>query len=44
MLLNEWFIKISKWQVYGVASVAKNLKLQIGKGSHTIYKLNGYKS
>jgi hypothetical protein len=28
----DWFIiKISKWQVHGIASNLKNLKLQIGK-------------
>jgi hypothetical protein len=44
--MNEWFIKISKWQVHGIgiASNLKNLKLQIGKSSHIIYKLKGYKS
>jgi hypothetical protein len=42
--MNEWFIKISKWQVHGIASNLKNLKLQIGKSSHTIYKVKGYKS
>jgi hypothetical protein len=43
----EWLndlLNFSKWQVHGMASDLRNLKLQIGKSSHTIYKLKGYKS